>query len=379
MYLYQKNSEYFAQIANELIPDGKKELAWLGAEKIKEEYRGLKFQANKETLYNINYKSRLSTRILAPVVAFKCDNQNKLYNTGYSINWADFLSADKTFAVFANVSDSAIDNSHFASLKLKDAIVDNFRDKTGIRPDVDTKNPDLWINLYIRHDYAVISIDTSGGSLHKRGYKKKSVEAPIQETLAAEIIQLTDWDTEQPLYDPMCGSGTLLCEALMYCSNIPAGYLRKNFGFNYLPDFDISIWEKIQEKGEKRIMLPEEGVIAGSDISQISVNATLANVNNLPGGNNIQIKKSSFQNLKEIGNSMIVSNPPYGIRLQRGEDMSGFYKEFGDFLKTKCKGSTAFIYFGDRAYIKKIGLKASWKKPLKNGGLDGRLAKYEMY
>lgn len=379
MYLYQKNSEYFAQFANELIPDGKKELAWLGAKKIIEEYRGVKFQADKEALYNINYKSRLATRILAPLIAFKCSSQSKLYSAAYSINWTDFLSADTTFAVFANVSDSSIDNSHFASLKLKDAIVDKLRDNTGTRPDIDTKKPDLWINLYIRHDDAVISIDTSGGSLHKRGYKKKSVEAPIQETLAAEIIQLTEWDTEQPLYDPMCGSGTLLCEALMYSSNIPAGFLRQNFGFNYLPDFDADIWKTIQTKGAKRIMPPEKGLISGSDISQISVNATLANINNLPGGSSVHIIKSSFQNLKNVGNSIIVCNPPYGIRLQRGEDMSGFYKEFGDFLKKKCNGSTAYIYFGDRAYIKKMGLKASWKKPLTNGGLDGRLAKYEMY
>lgn len=379
MYLYQKNNEYFAQIANELIPDGKKELSWLGAENIKEEYRGLKFQADKESLYNINYKSRLVTRVLAPLVAFKCDNQQTLYNAAYSINWSDFISVEKTIAVFANVSDSSIDNSHFASLKLKDAVVDNFRDQTGIRPNIDTKNPDLWINLYLRHDDAIISIDTSGGTLHKRGYKKKSVEAPIQETLAAEIIQLTDWDTEQPLYDPMCGSGTLLCEALMYCANIPAGYLRTNFGFRYLPDFDASIWENIQNKGEKRIMLPESGVISGSDISTVSVGATIANLKNLPGGNTIKISQSSFQDLDNVVNSVIVCNPPYGIRLQRGEDMSVFYKEFGDFLKTNCKGSTAYIYFGDRSYIKKIGLKASWKKPLTNGGLDGRLAKYEMY
>ncbi len=379
MYLYQKNNEYFAQIANELAPDGKKELSWLGAKNIKEEYRGLRFKADKESLYKINYKSRLSTRILAPLSSFKCNSPNKLYSEGRRIQWDDFLSTDNTFAVFSNVSDSEINNSHFSALKLKDAIADFFMDKEGIRPDVDSRNPDLWISLYIRKDYAVISIDTSGGSLHKRGYREKSIEAPMQETLAAEIINLCEWDTEQPVYDPMCGSGTLLSEALMYVSNTPSGFLRKNFGFTYLPDFDKDVWDSILEKGKRLIMPPEEGLIAGSDISKQAVYAARDNLNNLPGGDAVKVFRSSFQDLEKLSGSIIISNPPYGIRMNQEEDLAGFYKEFGDFLKNTCKGSNAYIYFGDRAYIKKIGLKASWKKPLKNGGLDGRLVKYELY
>ncbi len=379
MYLYQKNSEYFAQIANELIPNGKKELSWLGAKNIKEEYRGLRFKAEKEALYKINYKSRLSTRILAPLSEFKCNSPNKLYSEGRRIQWDDFLTLDNTFAVFANVSDSAINNSHFASLKLKDAIADFFVDKVGERPNVDARNPDLWINLYIRKDYAIISIDTSGGSLHKRGYREKSIDAPMQETLAAEIINLSEWDTEQPIYDPMCGSGTLLSEALMYCSNTPSGFLRKKFGFTALPDFDNTLWEAILEKGKRLIEKPEEGLITGSDISKQAVYAARANLMNLPGGEAVKVFRSSFQDLEKIEGALIISNPPYGIRMNQEEDLASFYKEFGDFLKNTCKNSTAYIYFGERSYIKKIGLKASWKKPLKNGGLDGRLAKYELY
>ncbi len=379
MYLYQKNSEYFAQIANELIPDGKKELTWLGAKNPTEEYRGIRFKADNASLYKINYKSRLSTRILAPLSSFKCNSPNKLYSEGRRIQWSDFLTLDNTFAVFANVSDSEINNSHFASLKLKDAIADFFMEKEGRRPDVDARNPDLWINLYIRKDYAVISIDTSGGSLHKRGYREKSIDAPMQETLAAEIINLSEWDTEQPIYDPMCGSGTLLSEALMYCSNTPSGFLRKKFGFSCLPDFDNKVWETILEKGKRLITPPEEGLITGSDISKQAVYAARDNLNHLPGGETVKVFRSSFQDLELISGALIISNPPYGIRMQEQEDLAGFYKEFGDFLKNTCKGSTAYIYFGDRAYIKKIGLKATWKKPLKNGGLDGRLVKFELY
>lgn len=379
MYTYQKTNEYFAQIAGGLEEEGRKELSWLGAKKIVEEYRGLTFKADKATLYRVNYKSRLVSRVLAPIASFKCKDQDALYNAARAINWSDFLTEENTFAVFANVSDSNIDNSHFASLKLKDAVADYFRDTTDIRPNVDTKNPDLWINLHIRRNNAVISIDTSGGSLHRRGYRIKKVDAPMQETLAAAIIQLSEWDGEQNLYDPMCGSGTLLCEALMYAGNIPAGYLRNNFGFKHLPDFDPAIWNEILRKGKKQIRQLPQGLITGSDISRQAVTASIANVNKLPGGKLIEFSTLDFREIGNLNDTLIVCNPPYGIRLQRGEDMSGFYKNLGDFLKMKCKGSTAYIYFGELKYLKNIGLKASWKIPLKNGGLDGRLAKYEMY
>lgn len=379
MYLYQKNNSYFAQMARELIPDGKKELSWLGATDLREEFRGIKFKADKASLYRINYKSRFATRILAPLSSFRCQNQDELYRNGRKVKWKDFLSTDTTFAIFANVSESSINNSHFASLRLKDAVADYFVETTGIRPNVETRRPDLWINLHIRKDFATISIDTSGGSLHKRGYRKNGLDAPMQETLAAEIIQQTDWDTEQPLADPMCGSGTLLCEALMYCANIPSGYLRQNFGFRHLPDFKPKIWETILEKSRKKIFSVSKGLITGSDISEAAVKAARLNLKNIPGGDSVKIFRAPFDELNSLESHLIVTNPPYGIRLEGGRDLSGFYKSLGDFLKNKCKGSTAYVYFGERSWLKAIGLKPSWKKPLKNGGLDGRLAKFELY
>lgn len=379
MYLYQSNNEYFAQIASGLEELGKKELAWLGATKIVGEFRGLRFKADKESLYRINYKSRLLTRVLAPIHAFKCPDQDALYKEARMIDWSDFLTESGTFAVFSNVSDSSINNSHFASLKLKDAIVDQFRDKTGQRPNVNTKEADIWFNLHIRKNQAVISVDTSGGSLHKRGYRKKTVEAPMQETLAAAIILYSEWDGEQPLYDPMCGSGTLLCEALMYACNIPSGYLKHTFGFSSLPDFDNSIWKSIQQKSKKQIRKIPDDIISGSDISHMAVSATRTNINQLPGGKWLQIMQTPFQDIGNLSNNMIVCNPPYGIRLGKGNDMAPLYKNLGDFLKCNCQGSTAFIYFGERNYIKNVGLKASLKIPLRNGGLDGRLVKYDLY
>ena len=379
MYLYQTNNEYYAQIADGLEELGRKELSWLGVSQITQEYRGLRFKADHASMYRVNYKSRLITRIMAPLVSFPCYDEKTLYDTARMIEWSDFISENSTFAVFANVSESNITHSHFASLKVKDAIVDYFRDKTGIRPDVNTKNPDIWFNLHIRDNKAVLSLDTSGGSLHRRGYRRKTVDAPMQETLAAAIIQMSEWDGEQPLYDPMCGSGTLLCEALMYCCNIPSGFLRNDFGFTHLPDFDYDLWQDIRQKSRKQIRNLPELLIAGSDVSGQAVSAAMANVNLLPGGKNIDISRTAFEDIGNLTNTLIVCNPPYGIRLERGKDMGPFYKKLGDFLKCNCQGSVAYIYFGDREYIKKVGLKASVKIPLKNGGLDGRLVKYEMY
>ncbi|GAB6094247.1 THUMP domain-containing protein [Desulfatiferula olefinivorans] len=379
MYQYQSTHEYYAQIADGLEELGIKELSWLGAGQIIREHRGLRFKADKAALYRINYKSRLLTRVLAPLVSFPCKDPNSLYTTARSIAWSDFIPETGSFAVFANVSDSEINNSHFAALKLKDAIVDQFRDKTGGRPNVDTRNPDVWFNLHIRENQAVISVDTSGGSLHRRGYRIKTVEAPMQETLAAAIIQMSDWDGEQPFYDPMCGSGTFLCEALMYACNIPAGYLKTNFGFTRLPDFDQPLWWDIQRQGRKQVRKIPDDVIAGSDMAKAAVTAAKTNINKLPGGKYIQISQTPFEDIGNLSNSLIVCNPPYGIRLDRGKDLGPLYKRLGDFLKCNCQGSNAYIYFGQREYIKKVGLKAGFKLPLKNGGLDGRLVKYELY
>jgi putative N6-adenine-specific DNA methylase len=177
----------------------------------------------------------------------------------------------------------------------------------------------------------------------------------------------------------MCGSGTLLCEALMRYCNIPSGIFRNKFGFEFLPDFDGSIWEQVKKKADTSIRELPQGLIAGSDLSEEAVDAARINIMGLNYGKNVRVERADFRKLSAIERQVIVANPPYGIRMGGDEDLEAFYKDLGDFLKQKCKGSTAYIYFGERRYIKKIGLKASWKKPIKAGQLDGRLVKYEMY
>ena len=358
---------------------GREELISLGGTDPKQAYRGMFFGADMETLYRINYQSRFFTRILAPLLTFDCHSDRYLYKTASSMDWSQILSPEKTFAIFANVSNSNIKHSQYAALKLKDAIADWFMEKEGRRPDVDTKTPDVWLGLRIHRNRASIRLDTSGGSLHRRGYRKKSVEAPMQETLAAAVVHLSGWDGSTKLIDPMCGSGTLLCEALMNYCRIPSGYLRSRFGFECMPEFNKEQWKVIRRDVNSLIRTLPEGLIMGSDISRETVTVASGNCCTLPSGNRIELKTSRYQDLSNVSDSTIITNPPYGLRLQKHENMGIFMKEFGDFLKQKCKGSIVYIYFGKRDLLKKIGLRAASKKPLRNGRLDGRLVRYDLY
>ena len=379
MYVYQKSNRYFVQTADDIKDIAEDELSSLGASEIKQAFRGLYMTAAPEVMYAINFRARLINRVLAPLISFTCHTDRILYNRAVKIEWADFLNCAQTFAVFATVSHSAIKHSKFASLRLKDAIVDYFKNKRGNRPSVDTRNPDVFFNLHIENNRATISVDTSGGSLHRRGYRKSKVDAPMIETLAAAVIRLSEWTGEGPLYDPFCGSGTLLCEAYLAASDTPAAILRNKFGFEYLPDFKPEIWKSIREKARLNIKTIPGGLIMGSDISREAVNVAIRNCSFIDKNRVIDVKKKDIFEIDRIENATIICNPPYGIRLGIEKDLSAFYKQFGDFLKKRCQGSNAFIYFGEREHIKHIGLRPSWKKQLSNGGLDGRLVKYSLY
>ena len=378
--MYQYNTEgYFAQVPGMMEELCEQELIELGAANTKISYRGVYFNADKETLYKINYTSRLLSRVLAPLKSFHCQNTNVLYKTSLQIKWEDFLSLDNTFSISASVAKSNINNSLFASQRLKDAIADYFRNRYDKRPSVDTGNPDVRFNLHIEKDEAVISLDTSGESLHKRGYRLLAGEAPMQETLAAAIIRISNWNGENLLWDPMCGSGTILCEALMHYCRIPAQKLRKKFGFFNLPDFDNELWNKIKEDSESKIRPLKKGIISGSDKSQKMLDVAKENLSRLPYSDSVKLNCHPFQHVKQFENGTLITNPPYGIRLGNIEDVKDLYKELGDFLKTNCKGTSAFIYTGDPALRKSIGLRTSRRVPLVNGKLEGVLFQIDSY
>jgi putative N6-adenine-specific DNA methylase len=379
LFAYQQNQRYFAQIAEGLEESGAEELQNLGAVGIRLSFRGLYFEADKASLYRINYQSRLVTRVLAPLLAFPCHTTDRLYRQARQIPWKEIMDVNQTLAVFANLSNSQIRHSQYAALCLKDAIVDYFREDGGRRPDVRRIDPDVWINLFIENNRAVISLDTSGGSLHRRGYRREGVEAPMQETVAAAIIQWAGWNGSRPLVDPMCGSGTLLAEALMHYCGIPAAFLRRRFGFEQLPDFDRRLWTAVKISADRRIRPLPAGLVVGSDVTAEAVESARANLQKLPHGATVPIERMDYRRRRDLPERVIVCNPPYGMRLQPKASLEEFYRTLGDFLKQRCRGAVAYIYFGNREMLKHIGLKPSWKRPLTNGGIDGRLAKFEMY
>ncbi len=379
MYEYQKNNIYFAQSAGMMESVSEQELKELGAKETKISYRGVYFYADKSTLYKINYLSRTITRVLAPLKNFYCKTSKDIMKTAMSVEWDSFFSVDQTFAITSTVNKSTINNSLYASQVLKDGIADSFRAKYGKRPNVDTVNPDIRFNLFIEKDKAVLSLDTSGESLHKRGYRLLAGEAPMQETLAAAIIRLSKWNGDNSLLDCMCGSGTILCEALMHYCRIPAQYLRKNFGFFYLPDYEEKIWLQIKSEINKNIRPLKDGIIIGSDKSQITINTARENLSRLPFGDKVKLGAYPFQHIKKFENGTIITNPPYGIRLGIKKEVEALYKEFGDFLKTKCTGTSSFIYVGDPELRKYIGLKTTRRTPLVNGKLEGVLLQIDSY
>jgi putative N6-adenine-specific DNA methylase len=379
MFQYERNHRFFAQVPEGIEPLAGQELMELGAKRVQPSYRGVYFDAGKAELYRINYAARLTTRVLAPLITFRCHSSDYLYRKSKEIDWAEFFSVDQTFAVFANVTHSKIRHSQYAALRLKDAVADSFRELSDKRPSVKRIDPDVWIGLYIERDNATISLDTSGGSLHRRGYREQGGLAPMQEITAAAVIRLSEWDGSRPLYDLMCGSGTLLTEALMSYCRIPGSYMRKRFGFQSLPDYDGSLWSAVKRELDGAIREPADGLISGSDLSENAVLSAERNMRDLPYGDRVALRVADFRSVTELRDHVILCNPPYGIRLDRDRDLGPFYRDLGDFLKQRCTGSSAFVYFGNRDWIGHVGLKPKWRKALKSGGLDGRLVKYEVY
>jgi putative N6-adenine-specific DNA methylase len=392
MFKYQQDHRFFAQSQRRLEPIAQEELEELGAMECTSSYCGVYFTAAPEVLYKINYCARTISRVLAPLIRFSCSSEQVLYKKAYDFQWSELFSLNQTFAIDANVSSSGITHSRFASLRLKDAIVDYFRKKYDKRPDVNTTHPDIRLNLNICENRAVISLDTSGKSLHRRGYRMASVAAPMQETLAAAILRISGWQGNKPMLDPMCGSGTLLAEALLKYCRIPSGFKRNvsNFGFQHMPDFQPQTWKRIKHSIDKNIreyesQYPKE-LITGSDIDKKAVQTARINLKEIPGGSRVSIYHRDFRSIGKTENHMIITNPPYGIRNPIGagtnsedDGEASFYRDLGNFLKQQCQGSTAYILCGDKALVKYIGLKISRRIPLYNGPLDSRLVKIEVY
>ncbi len=354
------------------------ELESLGATNIELLNRAVAFDGDKKLLYAANYNCRTALRILAPVTHFNIESEIDLYTKIKAIRWEDYLGNGNTISVDSTIASSIFTHSHFVSQRVKDAIVDRFREKTGVRPSVDIENPDFRVNIHMYKDEVDVAFDSSGTSLHKRGYHVSNAEAPLSEVLAAGMIMLSGWDGQSNFIDPMCGSGTLLVEAAMIAMNIPAGQYRQEYGFMHWKDFDKDLWEDVQNEAlEAQRDLEYE--ITGSDISDFNLRSAAANLKQAGLQKEIKLRVSPFQEIiPPAGGGLMVTNPPYGERI-RVEDIIQLYQELGDTLKKNFKGYKAWVISSDFRALKMIGLKPMKKYTLFNGQLECRYAGFDLY
>ncbi|TXK44272.1 methyltransferase [Pontibacter qinzhouensis] len=356
------------------------ELAALDMEFIKVGNRVVTCSGNLRQLYEANMWCRTAIRILKPIRNFKARDEKDLYQQVYKINWADYLRLEQTFAIDAVVSHSTFEHSLFVAQLAKDAIVDQFRKVTGERPSVDRIRPDIRINLHMHENMVTLSLDSSGDSLHRRGYREQTNVAPLNEVLAAGIIGLSGWDKKSALVDPMCGSGTLLIEAAMMAQNTAPGLFRRDpFAFENWQDYNEDLYKMVWKTAEAKERQEPQATIIGYDIDSDYVEAARVNIENAGLEKVIKIEQADFfQTQAPADHGVLVANPPYNERIV-SDDINLLYKQIGDTLKNNYQGFDAFILTGNLEAAKHIGLRTTRRTPLYNGSIECRLLKYELY
>jgi 23S rRNA (guanine2445-N2)-methyltransferase / 23S rRNA (guanine2069-N7)-methyltransferase len=362
------------------------ELRELGAPAVETQRAGASFAGDLEAAYRVCLWSRIANRVLLPLGTFRAATPNALYDGVRTIRWADHLDPRRTLAVDCVTSQSKVAHSHFAALKTKDAIVDQLRAQTGARPSVDVAQPDVRVNVYLRDDRAVVSIDLSGESLHRRAYRQRGTAAPLKETLAAAILLLADWPRHAaagaPLIDPMCGSGTLPIEAALMAAHIAPGRNRPHFGFLGWRGHQAATWSQLRREAEEQEIRDPKRLpsIHGYDESPAAVRAALANVEQagLRGRVHIETRPlAACEPLTLRGRAdipgIIVANPPYGERVGDRARLGDLYAALGDTLRRKFPGWTGYVLTGNPALSKRIGLRATRRHILYNGAIECRL------
>lgn len=378
-------SRYFVTCARGVEEITERELLEIGATKTEKVPGGLYFEGEQEVLYNAHLWLRTGNRILLPLRSFPCRSPDDLYENLFKFKWETFFKGDLTFSVDCTISgrnSPALNHSQYAKLKVKDAIVDRLREKTGDRPNVNVEDPDLRVVLYIRDGVATLNMDATGFSLHERGYRSRDAAAPLKETLAASILILSGWDKKSPLVDPMCGSGTLLAEAGLLATNTAPGLLRERFLFMNWPDFYAPRWEKCVQEAEAARTELKPGILFGSDENGDALKQTRHALKTLGFLEAAVLSRMSFEDFtppEGVEKGFLVMNPPYGDRLGEVDHLVPLYKLMGDTFKQKLKGWHAAIFTGSSVLAKSVGLRASRKIPLWNGPIECRLMTYEMY
>lgn len=357
-----------------------KELSALHAQDIQSATRGVSFRGDLEMIYRANLWLRTAHRVLLEIARFPATDRRTLYDGVRSCSFGDHLSLPGTIAVDAVTHRSNLDHTQFISQVVKDAIVDQFRDRTGKRPDVDKKQPDLRINVRLLENQCTMSIDTSAEKLHRRGYRSEiGVEAPLKETLAAGILLKSRYDGTQQLRDPMCGSGTILVEGALIAKNIAPGSLGRRFGFMTHPSFDNRLWQNILGDARAAVRQDIEAPIVGSDISEKAVRAVRTAAQGAGVDDVIRVRHADLSALKEMNSGMLVTNPPYGERLGELEVLADLYRLLGDVLKQRCRGASAHILTSSKYLAGRIGLRPRRRDILWNGPLECRLLHFNLY
>jgi putative N6-adenine-specific DNA methylase len=355
-----------------------KELQQLGAQEVEQGTRMVSFKGDKGFMYKANLSLRTALKILKPIYYFRANNETNLYKGIQSMDWSKYLNANQTFVIDTTIHSDHFKHSQFVSQKCKDAIVDQFRERTGQRPSVDKDFPDLRINIHIDRDQCSVALDTSGSSLHQRGYKTATNIAPINEVLAAGMLLLAGWEGKSDFMDPMCGSGTILAEAAMIACNIPANINRKEFAFEKWNDWDNDLFDQIIDALMKRTR-EFHYTIKGYDKAPSAVEKAKANIKNANLDDYVTVELANFFESKKEnqGPLQLVFNPPYGERLDI--QMERFYRELGDTLKLNYPNTNAWFITANLDALKFVGLRPSRKIKLFNGSLEARFVKYEMY
>ena len=369
--------ELIAKTFMGLEPVLAKELTQLGAENVQAGCRMVSFTGNKELMYRANFQLHTAIRILKPIKHFKALSADDVYEGVKAIDWTEYLELDTTFAVDSVVFSDEFRHSKFVAYKVKDAIVDQFREKTGKRPNISITNPDIRLNIHISEDQCTLSLDSSGESLHRRGYRQESVDAPLNEVLAAGMILMTGWHGETDFIDPMCGSGTLLIEAALIARNMAPGLFRKEFAFEKWKDFDRDLFDEIYNDDSQERDFNHH--IYGYDVDIKAVNTARINVRAAGLTNDITVEERDFKDFTQPKNkSIMVTNPPYGERIST-PDLLGTYKMMGERLKHQFTNNDAWILSYREECFDQIGLKPSIKIPVYNGSLECEFRKYQMF
>jgi len=354
------------------------EIEQIGGTEIEKLSRAVKFKGNEVLLYKCNLHLRTAIKVLKPIANFMVNNEDQLYKKIQEIDWSEYLSVNKTFAIDGTTSGEIFKHSKFAALKTKDAIADQFRQNTGSRPSIDVDSPDLRINVQISGNQCNVSLDSSGLSLAKRGYKFIQVLAPLSETLAAAMIIISGWDKKTDFLDPMCGSGTIPIEAALMAKNIAPGSFR-SFAFEKWNDFTPHIWQKLKKDAENQIV-HFSGKIYAHDNDPKAIETTIKNALKAGVEEFMEIKRHDFLKTQtELKNGIIIMNPPYGERLNESEEIIPLYQEIGTKLKHTYEGCDAWIISGNTRALKFIGLKPSKKISLLNGPIECKYNKFELY